>query len=406
LPGLDPNAPKGFSDASRISVLALGLQPFVLTFGIIEWLSFVVPPWRRLRRGGTAGRRKLNMLAIGLGVIFAFLQGVGIAIALQRQAKVVTTPGIAFVLSTSLTLIAGAAFSLLIAQLISRRGFGNGFCLVLFVPLTWSMIMGVYRLPSPSGHIFDNALEPFVWIALIGWLVRMLLRPPTLLLQDQQEVSVSLPAFPQGTFPLLATYIGLNLYNTIHRLFQEDAGQSQLQSSLMFLAIAISITILSVATFQLFSSRKRLESNLPAGILPPGSKIPAGWWLTSTALLVAAGAGLPAGMRFLSFRFAEVLTAGSLIVLTAWIFDLVAEYRFRLKYNGNVVSALEMDNVYGASYLRGCLANQGIDSLIRAFHYRSQGFFFSPIAKMEILVPSEALKRTQEVIQTSRLEIL
>jgi len=67
---------------------------------------------------------------------------------------------------------------------------------------------------------------------------------------------------------------------------------------------------------------------------------------------------------------------------------------------------LEMDNVYGAGFLRGSLANQGIDSLIRAFHYRSQGFFFSPIVKMEILVPTEQLKRTQEIIRTSLLEII
>ena len=65
-----------------------------------------------------------------------------------------------------------------------------------------------------------------------------------------------------------------------------------------------------------------------------------------------------------------------------------------------------MDNVYGASYLRGLLVKEGIDAQIRAFHYRSFSFFLNPLTKMELLVPVAKLKEAVQITQLALIEIV
>src|SRR5207244_1874316 len=80
---------KSATDAGRLNILILGIRPWVVAFLYVELLSFVFSRGRRLRRAGTVGRRRLNALAVRLGIVFAALQGAGIAIALSRQGLLV-----------------------------------------------------------------------------------------------------------------------------------------------------------------------------------------------------------------------------------------------------------------------------------------------------------------------------
>jgi hypothetical protein len=93
-------------------------------------------------------------------------------------------------------------------------------------------------------------------------------------------------------------------------------------------------------------------------------------------------------------------------MLVAFVLDLVTEIRFRLKCGTEVAPVIEMDNVHGVSYLRGILATHGIDSMARAFHYRSLFFFLEPIVKMELLVPAAEMAQAQEIICAEKIEVV
>jgi hypothetical protein len=112
-----------------------------------------------------------------------------------------------------------------------------------------------------------------------------------------------------------------------------------------------------------------------------------------------------AGEGFFDFRF-PAFWFPLLIMAVGLGFDLVAEWRFRQRHFDGVASLIEMDNVYGACYLQGLLAKGGVDSLIRAFHYRSLFFDLEPIVKMELLVPSAELIRVREMIRPERIEVV
>jgi SecY translocase len=394
LPGIDTSNLNFVSGPPDISVMVLGVRSFAVAFAAVELLSFVIPMWDALRRGGIAGRRKLNAFATRAGVGWALIQAAGIAVALQRQDSVVANPGLLFVLSTAMMLVAGAALAFFLAQLISRWGIGNGFCWVLVLDFLWRALVQTRDLLS-SGILW-NPLEFLVWIAAIAALVRTFSRrPQAALLGFQQEVvPVNLPAFPQGILPVSWTFVVLSFF------FAADWP-------LALLVVTVVITALSLAAFYLFSSHKRLESNLPAGALPAEGEVWTGGALfQSTVVLAVFGASFLGGTWFLNFRFAEILGFTALIMLVALAFDLIAEWTFRQRHGDSVAAAIEMDNVYCACYLQGLLAKDGIGSLLRSFHFRSLSFFFGPIVKMELIVPIAELNRARQIIRPDRIEIV
>jgi preprotein translocase subunit SecY len=61
LPGVDTKVLESIGvRTDRMNVMSLGLQPLVTSFVIVELWSFVFARGLELRRGGAAGRRKLN----------------------------------------------------------------------------------------------------------------------------------------------------------------------------------------------------------------------------------------------------------------------------------------------------------------------------------------------------------
>jgi preprotein translocase subunit SecY len=89
-----------------LSVISLGIPPFVIGFVIVELLSFVLPRGDKLRRGGIAGRLKLNVFATRVGLGLALVQAASIAMFLQEAvavdgARLVPKPGLLFILSSS-----------------------------------------------------------------------------------------------------------------------------------------------------------------------------------------------------------------------------------------------------------------------------------------------------------------
>jgi preprotein translocase subunit SecY len=63
-----------------------GITPFVTGFVLVELLSFVLPICGKLRRGGIAGRSKLNAFSIRVGLWLALVQAAADIPAADRRA--------------------------------------------------------------------------------------------------------------------------------------------------------------------------------------------------------------------------------------------------------------------------------------------------------------------------------
>jgi len=135
----------------RMSILALGIMPYISASIIMQLLTSVSPKLEQIKKEGESGRRKITQYTryatVGLGII----QASGIAVTLVNQG--VTTWGINLFYPTAiLTFVTGTVFLMWLGEQINERGIGNGISLIIFAGI-------VAGIPSAIGQSFESARQ-------------------------------------------------------------------------------------------------------------------------------------------------------------------------------------------------------------------------------------------------------
>ena len=134
----------------RLTVLALGIMPYISSSIIFQLLTVVIPAIEKLSKEGESGRKKIIQFTRYGTVVLSVVQGLGIAIGLESMRGpagelVVPNSGWAFRLMTVLTLTAGTAFIMWLGEQMSEKGIGNGISLIIFAGI-------VVRIPTALGN--------------------------------------------------------------------------------------------------------------------------------------------------------------------------------------------------------------------------------------------------------------
>ncbi len=140
----------------RLSVLSLGIMPYISASIILQLLAVVYPALEKLSKEGEQGRKKISQYTRYGTVLLSAIQALGIAIGLESMRSpagelVVPHPGWGFRLMTTMTLTAGAIFLMWLGEQITERGIGNGISLLIFagiIVLVPEALVGTWRLLS------------------------------------------------------------------------------------------------------------------------------------------------------------------------------------------------------------------------------------------------------------------
>ena len=127
----------------RMSILALGIMPYISASIIMQLMTTVDPRLEALKKEGEAGRRKINQYTRYGTLILAFVQGLGMCSGLVSQGITLST-GIAFFIPAVVSLVAGAMFLMWLGEQITERGIGNGISMLIFAGI-------VAGIPSAIG---------------------------------------------------------------------------------------------------------------------------------------------------------------------------------------------------------------------------------------------------------------
>jgi preprotein translocase subunit SecY len=122
---------------SQMSVMALGIMPYISASIILELMTVVVPYLEKLKKEGEQGRKKITQYTRYGTVILSVIQGFGIAVGLENMSSpggvmVVPVGGWGFRILTVITLTAGTSFLMWLGEQITERGIGNGISLIIF----------------------------------------------------------------------------------------------------------------------------------------------------------------------------------------------------------------------------------------------------------------------------------
>lgn len=147
----------------RMSILALGIMPYISSSIIVQLMTTVLPELESLKKDGEAGRRKINQYTRYGTVALAVFQAVGMCAGLVSQGITLTT-GIAFFLPAVVSLVAGTLFLMWLGEQITERGVGNGISMIIFAGI-------VAGLPAAIGRSLESArqgdISPLVLILLL-----------------------------------------------------------------------------------------------------------------------------------------------------------------------------------------------------------------------------------------------
>ncbi len=204
VPGIDPVVLKQLFDSQsggilgmfnmfsggsleRFAIFALGIMPYISASIIMQLLTVVSPKLEQLKKEGEAGRRTITKYTRYGTVALATFQALGIAIAFEGQAGLVLDPGMAFRLTTVVTLVGGTMFLMWLGEQITERGIGNGISIIIFAGI-------VAGLPRAIGSTLELARTGAFSIPLVVFLFVMVVLVTALVVfveRGQRKITVN-----------------------------------------------------------------------------------------------------------------------------------------------------------------------------------------------------------------------
>lgn len=130
----------------KLTILALGLNPYITSSIIMQIFSYADPRLRESMRE-EAGRRLMQQRTRLLTIAIAVVQAIGF-MATFRSAGALDVSGVQMV-QVIIAWVAGAMFLLWLGEQITEKGLGNGVSLMIFASIVASMpyqIQQTYRL--------------------------------------------------------------------------------------------------------------------------------------------------------------------------------------------------------------------------------------------------------------------
>ncbi|MFK8051089.1 MAG: preprotein translocase subunit SecY [Halioglobus sp.] len=135
----------------RMSILALGIMPYISASIIMQLMSAVTPQLEALKKEGESGRRKISQYTRYLTVVLAIVQASGMTAGMATQGLAFDTSIVFYVIAIT-SLVTGAVFMMWLGEQITEKGVGNGISLLIFAGI-------VAGLPSAIGQSLEQARQ-------------------------------------------------------------------------------------------------------------------------------------------------------------------------------------------------------------------------------------------------------
>jgi preprotein translocase subunit SecY len=135
----------------RMSILALGIMPYISASIIIQLMTTVVPSLEAMKKEGESGRRKISQYTrygtLGLGLVQAIAMCAGLI-----SQQITLSSGLDFYVPAVTSLVAGTMFMMWLGEQITERGVGNGISMLIFAGI-------VAGLPAHVAQAFEGVRQ-------------------------------------------------------------------------------------------------------------------------------------------------------------------------------------------------------------------------------------------------------
>jgi preprotein translocase subunit SecY len=161
----------------RMSLIALGVMPYITASIVVQMASALHPTLAALKKEGATGRQKLNQYTRYGTVFLCAIQGYFLAVGLesfgaQSGLQAVVDPGYTFRIVSVINLVGGTMFLLWLGEQITSRGIGNGVSLIIMAGI-------VAQFPTFVSNLFEGgrtgSIAPVIIIGFVAMVVILIL---------------------------------------------------------------------------------------------------------------------------------------------------------------------------------------------------------------------------------------
>ena len=190
LPGVNPAALQNLADLARggvldlfntfsggslerMSLIALGVMPYITASIVVQMASALHPTLAALKKEGATGRQKLNQYTRYGTVFLCAIQGYFLAVGLETLAsannvQAVVEPGYMFRIGAVISLVGGTMFLLWLGEQITSRGIGNGVSLIIMAGI-------VAQFPTFATNLFEGGRTGAISSGIIIFFIVMVI---------------------------------------------------------------------------------------------------------------------------------------------------------------------------------------------------------------------------------------
>lgn len=177
----------------RMSILALGIMPYISASIIVQLMSTVIPSLEALKKEGEQGKRKINQYTRQGTLFLALVQAIGMCAGLISQG-ITLTAGLAFYVPAVTSLVAGTMFLMWLGEQITERGVGNGISMIIFA----GIVAGLPNLILQSISSVDNGQTSLIGLVIFGVLSLAVLAAIVFIEKAQRRIPVNYAQKQQG----------------------------------------------------------------------------------------------------------------------------------------------------------------------------------------------------------------
>ena len=236
---------------ASVSILALGIGPYITSSIIMQLLTVVIPRLEELQKEeGESGRRKISQYTRYLTVVLSLFQG-ALIMRLITSAHAIDPhlPVWLFYAQGMLSLTAGSLMTLWISEMITERGIGNGGSLLIFAGIlsrvpTYAMQTNtlVQNDPQKTFLLFVLLGIYLMTIGLIIVLQEAVRTIPVISAKRQvgnrvygaQNTHIPFKINPAGVMPIIFAFAVLAFPSTIFAMLEQQHVTGLLREVITF----------------------------------------------------------------------------------------------------------------------------------------------------------------------------
>ena len=277
---------------SQMTVMAMGITPYINASIIMQLLTIAIPALERMSKEED-GRQKINRITRYVTVGLAALQAIGLVRGLGYVDR---SSGLNYVL-VGVSMAGGTALAMWIGERITEKGIGNGVSLLIFVGIISNLFNGIvsgFTTATASGTTsgwlnLAIIIVTCVLMTVIVTFVELGERRIPLQIAKQvkgrrvyggQNTHMSLKVVSVGVLPLIFAYSFLAFPGTIAQLVAPNGGFTQWWNRTMYTGSVwyMIVSALLIIAFTFFYSsisfdpKQQAEQLQQQGAVIPGQR--------------------------------------------------------------------------------------------------------------------------------------